>query len=312
LKIQEKNLESCKTKGGSEIYGSGYRDGTGQPLQGFLYFSFHSKTQDLEMGRNHSACDRCKAKSYDFDVFDIENYGMYYVCEECTDEVASLLKVVSQPEYHLFLEHRTSRTREIFENLEDMKKRLANLNPEDFIVGIHKGSWEERLKRSFLRRADCGLTEKEIENSINKILKEAPRTIVYVGWLGGQGFQFGPEGTTEQLIKLIENEKERLGTGNKPILIGDEYGVTGYNEEDVAEFRCMRWSNRFETYDNLGELEEALKYPQRRSRIEDIIWGPTHEFLEEQIKKNKQKIQELDRKRKSLEDLQDAIKKTRN
>jgi hypothetical protein len=267
------------------------------------------------MAPTYFICDHCDNNLSDVlesETFIIENYGDYRVCVDCVDGVAGLLNVVREPEYYLFLKHNESGTREIFNNLEDMKKRLTNSYLPDFTFGIRKGPWKKHLKRSFLRQSNCGLTEKEIENSINKILKETPDTVIYLGWLEGPGSDFNPANTTEQVIREIENERGRLKAGDKPILIGDEYGITGYGREDIGEFRCLHWSDKFEDYDNLGNLEEALTFPQRRAQIVDITWGITSDFVAWQIEKNEEEIKKLVRKRNSLQDLQGAAKKTRN
>jgi hypothetical protein len=267
------------------------------------------------MGRTYFNCHHCDASLNDdlqFEKFNIKNYGKCKTCLGCAQEVASLLKVVSIPEHCFIIEHKESGIREIFEKSEDMKKRLANLNPEEFIFGIRKGPWKEHLRRAFLEQKDCGLSKKEIENIINKILEKKPNAIIYAGWMDGPSAYFHPANTTEQTIELIEDEKLCLKVEDKPMLIGDEYGLSGYGRKDIEEFCCLRQSNNFLTFDNVEEFEKAIEHPEVFFRIREITWGVTCEFLEEQIKKIEPKIQKLVRKRNSLEDLRNDIKKNKN
>jgi hypothetical protein len=228
--------------------------------------------------------------------FSIKGWGSYEVCPSCAEEISTLLDIEEVPIISLFVEHKTTEERHIFDTLESLKSWLANKNEGDFYFGSRKGEWDDRLKRSFIGKGDCGgMIEYEIKEALQTIFLYDRIPVISVALRNKEILTIFCPKTMEDALQQI---KQKIG--EYPALVSGTYHGAEYSKQDLCEFYSPGNSQRLRRCSDLSGLEYELKNPRSMFETYEITWKTTKEFLKVLLEKVEGKITTLEQRRSDL------------
>lgn len=287
------------------------------------------------MGVDFFPCDNCGetiCDSGDYDSFNIDDYEeSYTVCDNCSEEVRSMLKPSRDPNYLFCLRDKKTDKRFLFKTKAKLVEFTIENNQADYSYGIiTQRKLKSPVEKSFLGDPNCGMKDTEVleelhkisqkvENEQNLMLSLGNNNTAYIGWKGfaldnTNGFcsskkydslviynivsvESRQNITPDQAFEKIKNFEKRHNLVGVPMLVTAYGNEPKYHPSILRDFCFPDLSVDIRWFNSLRELNQDLN---RLIKSRDVDWRCTKDFIEYKTSQIDRKISELQEEKNRL------------
>jgi len=258
------------------------------------------------MGVDYFNCHECNEilcdGGGDYDTFEIEGMNGISVCESCAEELRSSL-TLAEPWTDYFLIATSSGTRIVCKYYDEVQA-FVNVNP-DSRIGLYDGMNDQ------LVTAWTGAVTTTVADITDEHLKPDGWTCKLVGWREHQVKEYPHRykhelswcnhkhkdiffDTREEGVSLsyIQTYAQKHNLVHTPIIVDTDYKAVNLfcNPDDIS----VHW------FDSLQDADEARSSGTYTSSRSDVCWKPSTSYIQNQIAKIQEEIQQ---KQQAINDL---------